>query len=241
MSSDVLQFQCGACQSVLTVPSQMAGVTGPCPICGQTVTSPAKTPVPAAPTSLFTTHSSQQPPAATGAGSGLMPMTGAGAPHLGSMGSQPTQPPSSSLQTPASPSQSGGFLSGSSWPPAEPPAPTWQQPGLGQTLLGGTTQPLQPGRPGHQWSGSASAPGGKSNACHRRAPAACRPLGIFAFSVPSAGHLLAPRHHVAFVSPGSRRTFQPRAAWRHSSRPAYAARPGCAEQPGCAAILPALS
>ena len=43
----MLQFQCGFCHTILTVPAQMAGVSGPCPSCGQTVTSP--TPAPAAP------------------------------------------------------------------------------------------------------------------------------------------------------------------------------------------------
>lgn len=40
MNPDTIQFQCGFCRTVLTVPIQMAGVTGPCPSCGQTVTSP---------------------------------------------------------------------------------------------------------------------------------------------------------------------------------------------------------
>ena len=47
MNPDMLQFQCGFCHTILTVPAQMAGVSGPCPSCGQTVTSP--TPAPAAP------------------------------------------------------------------------------------------------------------------------------------------------------------------------------------------------
>lgn len=44
MNPDTIQFQCGYCRTVLTVPAQMAGVTGPCPSCGQTVTSPVPTP-----------------------------------------------------------------------------------------------------------------------------------------------------------------------------------------------------
>ena len=47
MNPDMLQFQCGFCHTILTVPAQMAGVSGPCPSCGQTVTSP--TPAPAVP------------------------------------------------------------------------------------------------------------------------------------------------------------------------------------------------
>lgn len=46
MNPDVIQFQCSACQHVLTVPSHLAGVSGPCPMCGTTVTSPSAPPVP---------------------------------------------------------------------------------------------------------------------------------------------------------------------------------------------------
>ncbi|MDB6006223.1 MAG: hypothetical protein JWR15_3210, partial [Prosthecobacter sp.] len=45
MNPDMIQFQCGFCRTTLTVPAQMAGVTGPCPHCGQTVTSPMPAPV----------------------------------------------------------------------------------------------------------------------------------------------------------------------------------------------------
>jgi hypothetical protein len=44
MHPSVLQFTCGHCQAQLTVPVQMAGVSGPCPKCGQTVTSPSLPP-----------------------------------------------------------------------------------------------------------------------------------------------------------------------------------------------------
>lgn len=37
----MIQFQCGFCRTTLTVPAQMAGVSGPCPSCGQTIISPA--------------------------------------------------------------------------------------------------------------------------------------------------------------------------------------------------------
>ena len=40
MSQDILHFQCMACQAPLTVPVHLAGVSGPCPKCGATVTSP---------------------------------------------------------------------------------------------------------------------------------------------------------------------------------------------------------
>jgi hypothetical protein len=44
MNPDMIQFQCGFCRTTLTVPVQMAGVTGPCPSCGQTITSPMSAP-----------------------------------------------------------------------------------------------------------------------------------------------------------------------------------------------------
>ena len=37
----VLSFTCAACQSPLTVPAALAGVTGPCPLCRETITAPA--------------------------------------------------------------------------------------------------------------------------------------------------------------------------------------------------------
>lgn len=46
MNPDTIQFQCGFCRTTLTVPAQMAGVSGPCPSCGQTVTSPSAAPAP---------------------------------------------------------------------------------------------------------------------------------------------------------------------------------------------------
>lgn len=38
--SDTLTFSCQHCGSSLTVPASLAGVSGPCPVCGQTITSP---------------------------------------------------------------------------------------------------------------------------------------------------------------------------------------------------------
>ena len=49
-----LSFACAACQSPLTVPAALAGVTGPCPICQQTITAP-------------TASGSQPPPPSLGA------------------------------------------------------------------------------------------------------------------------------------------------------------------------------
>ncbi len=45
MNPETIQFQCGFCSTTLTVPAQMAGVSGPCPNCGNTVTSPMPAPV----------------------------------------------------------------------------------------------------------------------------------------------------------------------------------------------------
>jgi len=43
-SDKVIQFQCGHCQISLTVDDSLAGVTGPCPSCGENVTAPAPAP-----------------------------------------------------------------------------------------------------------------------------------------------------------------------------------------------------
>lgn len=40
----LLTFACVACQSALTVPASLSGVTGPCPICGQSITAPPAAP-----------------------------------------------------------------------------------------------------------------------------------------------------------------------------------------------------
>lgn len=202
MSSDVLQFQCSACQNVLTVPSHMAGVTGPCPICGQTVTSPSAAP-PAASVSLFTTPAPAQPsyrptqepesaapPSLHSApGQGLvMPMPNSIAQHLNPLGAgngstsgggllpqTPSGFPSSPIgngfpgapqqlgefnpppQNPGFPSPSAipGFLNGPPASPQEQPPP-WQQPGLGQTLLGGI--PSATGMPGSMGFGGGGLP-----------------------------------------------------------------------------------
>lgn len=47
--SDTITFSCNHCGSSLTVPASLAGVSGPCPVCGQTITSPQMAPVPVAP------------------------------------------------------------------------------------------------------------------------------------------------------------------------------------------------
>lgn len=40
-ASESYQFFCPQCQTLLEVPREMAGVTGPCPSCGSVITSPA--------------------------------------------------------------------------------------------------------------------------------------------------------------------------------------------------------
>ncbi|MCW0219892.1 MAG: hypothetical protein OJI67_16320 [Prosthecobacter sp.] len=148
---------------MLTVPSHMAGVTGPCPICGQTITSPNATQAPApAPVSLFTTPAPQpaqtpsaasampNPMAASNLGP-VMPMPNSISQHLGPMGN------------PSPPAQGGGFLGGPTPAPArpEPSTPPWQQPGLGQTLLGNhiPQQPQSaPSSPGNSIGGFGGLP-----------------------------------------------------------------------------------
>jgi len=41
MTSNIIVFHCPSCDSKLQVPSQMAGVTGPCPECSANITAPA--------------------------------------------------------------------------------------------------------------------------------------------------------------------------------------------------------
>lgn len=38
--TDLINFTCNCCHTLLTVPQSMAGVSGPCPRCGETVTAP---------------------------------------------------------------------------------------------------------------------------------------------------------------------------------------------------------
>jgi|GEM_PF-682549 len=128
MNPDVIQFQCSACQTVLTVPAHMAGVSGPCPMCGQTVTSPRAAPTfgqgfaPAPPSPQTINPAPQET---------QFPQGGAAVP-LPHMISQHLQPLGGSSP--------GGFL-GQGTPAQPPPPPAWQQPGLGQTLLGGMPVP----------------------------------------------------------------------------------------------------
>lgn len=38
--NDFVSFTCGACQATLSIPAELAGISGPCPFCGTNVTSP---------------------------------------------------------------------------------------------------------------------------------------------------------------------------------------------------------
>lgn len=40
--SETLSFQCDGCKTTLQVPVQHAGVSGPCPKCGTTITAPPR-------------------------------------------------------------------------------------------------------------------------------------------------------------------------------------------------------
>jgi hypothetical protein len=63
MTPQVIQFNCPTCQAPLTVPIQLAGVTGPCPKCGNSITSPAApTPPPVTPAFPTAVPVPQAPP-----------------------------------------------------------------------------------------------------------------------------------------------------------------------------------
>lgn len=49
MSDQLLSFSCGQCNTALQVPAAMAGISGPCPSCGATITAPAAQSSPEAP------------------------------------------------------------------------------------------------------------------------------------------------------------------------------------------------
>lgn len=54
---EVIQFNCTWCGLSLTVPAPMAGISGPCPKCGNNITSPLSPPHNALPTSAFSSQS----------------------------------------------------------------------------------------------------------------------------------------------------------------------------------------
>lgn len=138
MNPDVIQFQCSACQHVLTVPSHLAGVSGPCPMCGTVVTSPVAAPVSFSPQGFGAPQTQAAPVLPTSAG--IPPMMAPG----------PVMPMPNKISQHVSP-LGGGTASGA-FPAQQPAAHAWQPPGLGQTILESTPQmaaPMSsPGMPG---------------------------------------------------------------------------------------------
>lgn len=166
------------------MPGHLAGVSGPCPVCGQTITSPQASVKVAPP--MFSPGALAS---RTTGGAGLLPETapapsgGVGpgpvlpdpaslARHLTPLGqpqptampqtvpSAPVMPGLPPMQVPQGMPGAGGMLGGGNpgpvgggmlggmpaMPAASPPsaAPAWQQPGLGQALLGGAIPPAGP-------------------------------------------------------------------------------------------------
>lgn len=138
MNPDIIQFQCSACQSVLTVPAHLAGVSGPCPTCGQTVTSPAAMPSFGGQGFGAPSYSNTQAPV-------QQPQPTYEAPALNTM---PAQPMPGSVMGTIQPTMNSGLLGGGATFPNAPqqpqPAPSWQTPGLGQTMMA-VNQPAQSG------------------------------------------------------------------------------------------------
>lgn len=123
MTPQVIQFHCPSCNAPLTVPIQLAGVTGPCPKCGNSITSPAA-PGPA-PASAFVPTPTPAP-APTPA---PMPAPLPALPHT-----QDIQVPQAA--PPASPAL-----------PTFPPAPTWTQQPAPPPAAAPTLPPQQPPPP----------------------------------------------------------------------------------------------
>lgn len=151
MNPDIIQFQCSACQSVLTVPANLAGVSGPCPTCGQTVTSPAATPSFSGQGFGSSQYGSAEVPA---------PQQQEARPSR----AMPVQPMPGSLGGPMQAPANSGLIGGSVFPsaPQSQAAPSWQAPGLGQTLMSGNLPPqsgfLQPSLGSPSLSGSLLPP-----------------------------------------------------------------------------------
>lgn len=141
MTPDVIQFSCPACQSVLTVPLHLAGVTGPCPKCGHTVTSPAASTAPLAPPAHAAPAATPPPPAPVPAPAPAAPPSYPPAPTnnlptfppapawAAGLGASPTQ-----ASAPAtSPTAASEPSSGLNLPPRKPQAPSLLDAQLGST------------------------------------------------------------------------------------------------------------
>lgn len=134
MNPDIIHFQCSACQNTLTVPVHLAGISGPCPTCGQTITSPAAMPsdsrqgLGAAPSYGTIPQPQEKPPAYA----------------------MPIQPMAASMQPQTQAGVSTGRSGGLSFPsiPLKAQAATsWPAPELTQTIKS-ESLPLQSGLPG---------------------------------------------------------------------------------------------
>lgn len=106
----VIHFSCQSCGIPLTVPLEMAGVTGPCPQCRTNITSPHATPAPQAnpfaPIPQAGFNQPYQPPAP--APSVPAPMSQQAAAAAWNQGTGPNVIPRSPV---------GGGMVGASWPP----------------------------------------------------------------------------------------------------------------------------
>jgi hypothetical protein len=112
MHPSVIQFACGHCHAQLTVPVQMAGVSGPCPKCGQTIVSP----LPAEPAAGM--WGAPQMPAAPVS----QPSPPAWAPPVSAPAPQPA--PQRPMTQPLQPmAQSAGIMGFPPEPPGLPPFP----------------------------------------------------------------------------------------------------------------------
>ena len=115
-ATNVLHFHCQSCGSLLTVPMEMAGVTGPCPHCRATITSP---------TAPVSTTAVLQPAAMTAA----VPAA-----------SRPPDPAVAAWTPPApatmNPLPHGSGMTGAAWPPATSPSTAAAHPVMDRLLQG---------------------------------------------------------------------------------------------------------
>lgn len=177
MKSQVIQFQCQACQALLTVPAHLAGVTGPCPKCGQTITSPAAPAPVAAVPAIPTAPLPASPPAAA-------PQTAPPAPAAAWPGAQVP----AAAQAPAFPAAPGAPL------PSAPAAgavlpPRRDAPAPPPSLLAGFHSPA-PHQPPAEAVAPASGPSLPSSAPKLPVLEDPRPSQAAAPSASASGSLL---------------------------------------------------
>lgn len=119
MNPNVIQFACQHCQSWLTVPVQMAGVSGPCPKCGGHITSPSASPVPEPQPPTANAPQWGAPPAAPVQALPSLPALSGGPvnPQAQAWASLPTRPPTGPLPNPVADAAGSAFFQN---PPALP-------------------------------------------------------------------------------------------------------------------------